>query len=203
MIRSTTIIYEVLRKHDLSPIAYMLCDLVYKYTSKDGFCDKILSDLAEELNTSTRTLSRYVSELMEKNLVDNIGSKSHPKYRTTPLWFKIAVSDSNEVISLEYQEVCKNVIEYINSRYNKKYNPRTYEKRFKSILSKKFNGKPITGEIMVDVFIWCKENWSEKYQSSVTPEVIFGNKFVEKYLIQFSEYDSMKDTYDRKNIAII
>ena len=62
----------------------MLCDLVYKYTSKDGFCDKILSDLAEELNTSTRTLSRYVSELMEKNLVDNIGSKSHPKYRTTP-----------------------------------------------------------------------------------------------------------------------
>ena len=85
MIRSTTIIYEVLRKHDLSPIAYMLCDLVYKYTSKDGFCDKILSDLAEELNTSTRTLSRYVSELMEKNLVDNIGSKSHPKYRTTPL----------------------------------------------------------------------------------------------------------------------
>ena len=111
---------------------------------------------------------------------------------------------SVEIISLEYQRVCKEVIDYINNRYKNKYNPRTYEKRFKSILSKKFNGKLITGEDMVNVFVWCKENWSEKYQSSVTPEVIFGNKFTEKYLIQYTEWETMnKVAPNRKNIAII
>lgn len=204
MIRSTTVIYEVLRRYDLSPVSYMVCDLIYKYTSSDGFCDKTLSELSEELNCSPRSLTRYVSDLVEKNFIDNIGTKAHPKYRTTPLWFKLGVSDGVEIISLEYQRVCKEVIDYINNRYKNKYNPRTYEKRFKSILSKKFNGKLITGEDMVNVFVWCKENWSEKYQSSVTPEVIFGNKFTEKYLIQYTEWETMnKVAPNRKNIAII
>ena len=204
MIRSTTVIYEVLRRYDLSPVSYMVCDLIYKYTSSDGFCDKTLSELSEELNCSPRSLTRYVSDLVEKNFIDNIGTKAHPKYRTTPLWFKLGVSDGVEIISLEYQRVCKEVIDYINNRYKNKYNPRTYEKRFKSILSKKFNGKLITGEDMVNVFVWCKENWSDKYQSSVTPEVIFGNKFTEKYLIQYTEWETMnKVAPNRKNIAII
>lgn len=204
MIRSTTVIYEVLRRYDLSPVSYMVCDLIYKYTSSDGFCDKTLSELSEELNCSPRSLTRYVSDLVEKNFIDNIGTKAHPKYRTTPLWFKLGVSDGVEIISLEYQRVCKEVIDYINNRYKNKYNPRTYEKRFKSILAKKFNGKLITGEDMVNVFVWCKENWSEKYQSSVTPEVIFGNKFTEKYLIQYTEWETMnKVAPNRKNIAII
>ena len=111
MIRSTTVIYEVLRKHDLSPLSYMLCDLIYKYTSVDNYCDKNLGDLGIELNTSTRTMSRYVSELTEKGLIDNIGTKSHPKYRTTPLWFRVAVAETDQVISLEYQKVCADVIE--------------------------------------------------------------------------------------------
>lgn len=204
MIRSTTVIYEVLRRYDLSPVSYMVCDLIYKYTSSDGFCDKTLGELSEELNCSPRSLTRYVSDLVEKNFIDNIGTKAHPKYRTTPLWFKLGVSDGVEIISLEYQRVCKEVIDYINNRYKNKYNPRTYEKRFKSILSKKFNGKLITGEDMVNVFVWCKENWSDKYQSSVTPEVIFGNKFTEKYLIQYTEWETMnKVAPNRKNIAII
>ena len=114
MIRSTTIIYEVLRKHDLSPLAYMLCDLIYKYTSIDGFCDKTLTDLAEELNSSSRTMSRYINELTEKGTLENIGTKAHPKFRTTPLWFRVAVADSNETISLEYQKVCNEVITYLN-----------------------------------------------------------------------------------------
>jgi len=204
MIRSTTVIYEVLRKHDLSPLSYMLCDLIYKYTSVDNYCDKNLGDLGIELNTSTRTMSRYVSELTEKGLIDNIGTKSHPKYRTTPLWFRVAVAETDQVISLEYQKVCADVIEYINNRYKKKYQPRTYEKRFKSILSKKFDGEPITGETMANVFDYCKDQWSEKYQSSVTPEVIFGNKFIEKYLIQYKEWmTSNKVTPNRKSVAII
>ena len=204
MIRSTTVIYEVLRRYDLSPISYMLCDLIYKYTSSDGFCDKNLKDLSEELNSSPRSLTRYVSDLLEKNFIENIGTKAHPKYRTTPLWFKLGVSDGVEVISLEYQKVCEDVIEYINQRYGNKYVPRTYEKRFKSILSKKFNGELITGSLMVEVFDWCKSNWSQKYQSSVTPEVIFGNKFTEKYLIQYKEWETMnKVAPNRKNIAII
>lgn len=204
MIRSTTIIYEVLRKHDLSPLAYMLCDLIYKYTSLDGYCDKTLTDLAEELNSSSRTMSRYMTELSDKGTVENIGTKAHPKYRTTPLWFNVAVSDSDATISLEYQKVCKEVISYLNERFGNKYNPRTYEKRFKSILSKKFDGELVTGSQMVDVFVWCKENWSQKYQSSVTPEVIFGNKFVEKYLIQYKEWETTsKVTPNRRNVAII
>ena len=204
MIRSTTVIYEVLRRYDLSPISYMLCDLIYKYTSSDGFCDKNLKDLSEELNSSPRSLTRYVSDLLEKNFIENIGTKAHPKYRTTPLWFRLGVSDGKEVISLEYQKVCEDVIEYINQRYGNKYVPRTYEKRFKSILSKKFNGELITGSLMVEVFDWCKSNWSQKYQSSVTPEVIFGNKFTEKYLIQYKEWETMnKVAPNRKNIAII
>ncbi len=204
MIRSSTVIYEVLRKHDLSPLSYMLCDLIYKYTSVDGYCDKNLGDLGIELNTSTRTMSRYVSELTEKGLIDNIGTKSHPKYRTTPIWFRVAVAETDQVISLEYQKVCADVIEYINNRYNKKYQPRTYEKRFKSILLKKFDGEPITGETMANVFDYCKDQWSEKYQSSVTPEVIFGNKFIEKYLIQYKEWmTSNKVTPNRKRVAII
>lgn len=204
MIRSTTVIYEVLRKHDLSALSYMCCDLIYKYTSQEGFCDKTLSDLAEELNSSARTMSRYISELQEKGLIDNIGTKAHPKYRTTPLWFNIAVAETDQVISLKYQKVCEDVIEYINTRYNKNYKPRTYEKRFKSILAKKFDGKLIEGKDMVDVFDWCKNNWSEKYQSSVTPEVIYGNKFVEKYLIQYKEWEtSNKVTPNRKRVAII
>lgn len=204
MIRSTTVIYEVLRKHDLSPLSYMLCDLIYKYTSQDNYCDKNLSDLGIELNTSSRTMSRYISELLEKGLIDNIGTKAHPKYRTTPLWFRIAVSETDQVISLEYQSVCEDVIEYINKRYKKNYQARTYEKRFKSILAKKFDGKPITGSVMVKVFDYCKEQWSEKYQSSVTPEVIFGNKFVEKYLIQYKEWETTNSvTPNRKRVAII
>lgn len=204
MIRSTTVIYEVLRRYDLSPISYMVCDLIYKYTSNEGFCDKTLNDLSEELNCSSRSLTRYVSDLLEKNFIENIGTKSHPKYRTTPLWFKLGVSDGVEVISLEYQKVCEDVINYINERYGKKYIPRTYEKRFKSILNKKFDGKLITGELMVKVFDWCKNNWSEKYQSSVTPEVIFGNKFTEKYIIQYKEWETMERVApNRKNIAII
>jgi hypothetical protein len=206
MIRSTTIIYDVLRKQDMTPISYMLCDLVYKYTSHDGYCDVTLSDLAFQLNSSSRTMSRYVTELTEKGLIENVGTKAHPKFRTTPTWFMIAVSDNknNHTVSLKYQEVCTEVINYINERYGNKYLPRTYEKRFKSILSKKFNGKPITGSTMVNVFMWCKENWSQKYQSSVTPEVIFGNKFIEKYLIQYTEWETMsKVTPNRKNIAII
>ena len=52
--------------------------------------------------------------------------------------------------------------------------------------------------------MWCKDNWSQKYQSSVTPEVIFGKKFIEKYLIQYTEWETMsKVTPNRKNIAII
>lgn len=203
MIRSTTIIYEVLRKYDLSPMSYMFCDIVYKYTSSNGFCDKTLTEIAEELNCSSRSLTRYIPDLCDKGFLDNVGSKSHPKYRTTPQWFKLVVSDGDEVISLEYQEICKDVIEYINKRYGNKYVPRAYEKRFKSILSKRFNGEPITGKLMLKVFIHCKDTWSEKYQSSVTPEVIFGNKFTEKYLIQY--YEQQQKTYktDRKNIAII
>ena len=170
----------------------------------DNYCDKNLGDLGIELNTSTRTMSRYVSELTEKGLIDNIGTKSHPKYRTTPLWFRVAVAKTDQVISLEYQKVCADVIEYINNRYKKKYQPRTYEKRFKSILSKKFDGEPITGETMANVFDYCKDQWSEKYQSSVTPEVIFGNKFIEKYLIQYKEWmTSNKVTPNRKRVAII
>lgn len=204
MIRSTTVIYEVLRKHDLSPLSYMLCDLIYKYTTVDNYCDKNLSDLGIELNTSSRSMSRYISELCDKGLIDNIGSKSHPKYRTTPLWFRIAVAETDQVISLEYQTVCENVINYINGKYGKKYIPRTYEKRFKSILSKKFDGEPITGEMMAKVFDYCKSQWSEKYQSSVTPEVIFGNKFVEKYLIQYKEWETTNQvTPNRKRVAII
>ena len=204
MIRSTTVIYEVLRKHDMSPLSYMLCDLIYKYTSQDNYCDKTLADLGSELNTSSRSMSRYISELTEKGLIDNIGTKAHPKYRTTPLWFRIAVAETDQVISLEYQNVCKDVIEYINNRYKKNYQPRTYEKRFKSILAKKFDGKPVTGSMMVNVFDYCKEQWSEKYQSSVTPEVIFGNKFIEKYLIQYKEWEtSNKVTPNRKRVAII
>ncbi len=204
MIKSTTIIYDVLRKHDLSPLAYMFCDIIYKYTSFEGFCDKTMSDISQELNCSPRTLSRYITELLDKNLIENIGSKSHPKYRNTPLWFKIAIADTDEVVSLQYQEVCADVINYINERYGNNYNPKTYEKRFKSILSKTFNGEPITGEIMVEVFNWCKNNWSQKYQSSVTPEVIFGKKFTEKYLIQYTEwFTSGKVKQSRKNIAII
>jgi len=203
MIRSTTIIYQVLRNYDLSPVSYMFCDLIYKYTSSNGFCDKTLSDIAEELNCSPRSLTRYIPDLIDKKFLENIGTKSHPKYRTTPLWFKHVVSDNNESISLEYQEVCEDVIQRINSLYNKKFVPRTYEKRFKSILSKSFNGEPITGELMLRVFIYCKETWSEKYQSSVTPEVIFGNKFVERYLIQYSEQSATNFKPNRKNIAII
>lgn len=206
MIRSTTIIYDVLRKQDMSPVAYMLCDLIYKYTSHKGYCDVTLSDLADQLNSSSRTMSRYISELLDKSLIENIGTKAHPKFRTTPLWFKIAVSDNknDDSVSLEYQEVCANVINYINERYGNKYVARTYEKRFKSILSKNFNGQPITGSIMVKVFMWCKDNWSQKYQSSVTPEVIFGKKFIEKYLIQYTEWETMsKVAPNRKNIAII
>ena len=119
MIRSTTVIYEVLRRYDLSPVSYMVCDLIYKYTSSDGFCDKTLGELSEELNCSPRSLTRYVSDLVEKNFIDNIGTKAHPKYRTTPLWFKLGVSDGVEIISLEYQRVCKEVIDYINNRYKK------------------------------------------------------------------------------------
>jgi uncharacterized phage protein (TIGR02220 family) len=145
-----------------------------------------------------------MTELVEKGTVENIGTKAHPKFRTTPLWFNVAVADSNVTISLEYQKVCKEVITYLNERFKNKYNPRTYEKRFKSILSKKFDGKLITGSQMVDVFVWCKENWSQKYQSSVTPEVIFGNKFVEKYLIQYKEWETTnKVTPNRRNVAII
>jgi hypothetical protein len=204
MIRSTTIIYEVLRKYDISPLAYMLCDLIYKYTSVDGYCDKTLTDLAEELNSSSRTMSRYMTELSDKGTVENRGTKAHPKFRTTTIWFNVAVADGDQTISLEYQKVCTEVITYLNERFKHKYNPRTYEKRFKSILSKKFDGELITGSQMVDVFVWCKENWSEKYQSSVTPEVIFGNKFVEKYLIQYKEWETMnKVTPNRKNIALI
>ena len=77
-------------------------------------------------------------------------------------------------------------------------------KGLKAFLSKKFDGKLITGSHMVDVFVWCKDNWSQKYQSSVTPEVIFGNKFVEKYLIQYKEWETMnKVTPNRRNVAII
>ena len=66
------------------------------------------------------------------------------------------------------------------------------------------DGELITGSQMVNVFVWCKENWSQKYQSSVTPEVIFGNKFVEKYLIQYKEWETMsKVTPNRRNVAII
>ena len=204
MIRYTTVVYDVLKKYDLSPIAYMFCDLIYKYTSYKGYCDKTLQDISDILNCSTRSLSRYIPELLEKKLIENIGSKQKPKYRNTPLWFKIAVADSDEVISVQYQEICEDVINYINEKYNHNYKYRTYEKRFKSILSKTFDGEPITGELMVKVFDWCKDNWSEKYQSSVTPEVIFGRKFTEKYLIQYYEWwDTGKSNKDRKNIAII
>ena len=69
----------------------MLCDLIYKYTSIDGFCDKTLTDLAEELNSSSRTMSRYINELTDKGTLENIGTKAHPKFRTTPLWFRVAI----------------------------------------------------------------------------------------------------------------
>ena len=87
MIRSTTVIYEVLRKHDLSPLSYMLCDLIYKYTSVDNYCDKNLGDLGIELNTSTRTMSRYVSELTEKGLIDNISIKGATKTKNGYMCF--------------------------------------------------------------------------------------------------------------------
>lgn len=204
MIRSTTIIYEVLRRYDLSPLSYMLCDLIYKYTSANGYCEKKQVELCEELNISPRTSTKYIQDLLEKGFIDNVGTKNHPKYKAGEQWFNLVVKDGTEKITLDYQKVCEDVINYINERYKRKYNPRTYEARFKYILSKKFDGKQITGGLMVQVFDYCKSTWSESYQSSVTPEVIFGKKFIDKYLIMYNEHLSNKQQQtDRKRIAII
>ena len=101
--------------------------------------------------------------------------------------------------------VCQDVIEYINHTFSKKYNANTYNDRFKVILNKTFDGKKVTGELMVEVFKFCKITWSEQYQSSVTPETIFGNKFMTKYLLQYNEWSLNNKTHikERKHIAII
>lgn len=206
MIRSSTIIYSVMRKHDLTPYSYLIADLIHKYTSGQGFCNQTLKFIAHELSISTRNITRCVSILIDKGLIENIGNKSNPKYRTTTLWFDLVVTETGgEVLKENYKKVCEDVIEYINLTFDKKYNPSTYNDRFKIILNKTFNGKKITGEIMVEVFKFCKITWSEQYQSSVTPETIFGNKFMTKYLLQYNEWSLNNKTHikERKHIAII
>lgn len=206
MIRSTTIIYSVLREHSLTPYSYLIADLIYKYTSSCGYCDHTLRFIADELSISTRNITRCISSLVEKGLIENIGNKNNPKYRTTTLWFQLVVTESGgEVLQENYKQVCQDVIEYINHTFSKKYNANTYNDRFKVILNKTFDGKKVTGELMVEVFKFCKITWSEQYQSSVTPETIFGNKFMTKYLLQYNEWSLNNKTHikERKHIAII
>ena len=207
MIRATTIIYSVMREHNLTPYSYLVCDLIYKYTSSpEGYCNQTLKSIADELSISTRHITRCIAILYEQGLIENIGNKNNPKYRTTSLWFDLVVTDSGgSVLKENYKIVCEDVIEYINHTFNKKYNPSTYYDRFKLILNKTFNGDKVTGELMVEVFKFCKITWSEQYQSSVTPETIFGNKFMTKYLLQYNEWSLNNNTHikERKNVAII
>lgn len=207
MIRSSTVIYSVMREHNLTPYSYLIADLIHKYTSgPEGYCNQTLKLIADELSISTRNITRCISLLVDKGLIENIGNKNNPKYRTTTLWFDLVVTETGgQVLKENYKKVCEEVIEYINLTFNKKYNPSTYYDRFKIILNKTFNGENITGETMVEVFNFCKNTWSEQYQSSVTPETIFGNKFMTKYLLQYNEWSLNNNTYikERKNVAII
>ena len=207
MIRSSTIIYSVMKKYELTPYSYLAADLIYKYTSSvEGYCSQSVSGLADELNISTRNLSRCLQKLLEQGLIENIAGKNNPKYRTTSLWFDLVVTETGGKIKKEdYKKDCEVVIGLINKKYNKNYNPQTYYNRFKTILNKTFNGERVTGELMLEVFDYCKQTWSEQYQSSVTPETIFGNKFMTKYLLQYNEWSLNANTYtrERKNIAII
>ena len=206
MIRSTTIFYDVIRKHELSPTSFMVADLIYKYTTSDGYCKETLSNISFEINTSSRSVTRCVQNLIEKGIIENIGNKTSPKYRTTRLWFDLVVSENGGEVNKEnYKEVAEYVIEYINHKYHKRYVASTYYQRFKNITKKTFNGDKVHAQLMCDVFDYCKNTWSEKYQSSITPETIFGNKFLSKYLIQYNEFMLNNDTYikSRKNVAII
>lgn len=206
MIRVVTLVLKVLRDHELNPISYMVADLIYKYTSNDGYCKETLTNISHEINTSPRSVTRCIQDLMEKGLIENIGNKTSPKYRTTKLWFDLAVSENGGKINQEnFKAIAEFVIEYINKTYGKRYNPKTYYDRFKTITSKTFNGEKVSQETMCNVFDYCKNTWSEKYQSSVTPETIFGNKFLSKYLIQYNEHLINKGSFkaDRKRVAII
>ena len=160
-----------------------------------------------KINSSIKQFDKiYTLNDESKKVIENIGNKNNPKYRTTTLWFDLVVTETGgQVLKENYKKVCEEVIEYINLTFNKKYNPSTYYDRFKIILNKTFNGENITGETMVEVFNFCKNTWSEQYQSSVTPETIFGNKFMTKYLLQYNEWSLNNNTYikERKNVAII
>ena len=206
MIRSTTIVWEVLNEYDITPVDYCVADFIYKYTTREGYCTNSLSNIAEEIKMSTRSITNSVAKLCKKGFLENVGSKNSPKYRGTALWFDLVVSDSTgEVLKEDYKKITEDVIGYINSKYQKKYVPQTYYQNFRKILNKTFNGEKITGQDMVNVFMYCKKNWGEKYQSSVTPAVIFGNKFITKYLITYHENKVNENTYqhDRKNLARI
>ena len=196
-----------MRGHDLTPYSYLIADLIHKYTSgPKGYCNQTLKFIAHELSISTRNITRCISVLVDKGLLENIGNKNNPKYRTTSLWFDLVVTETGgEVLKENYKKVCDDVIQYINTTFSKKYNSSTYYDRFKIILNKTFNGEKITGELMVEVFKYCKITWSEQYQSSVTPETIFGNKFMTKYLLQYIEWSLNNKTHikERKHIAII
>ena len=206
MIRSTTILWSVLNKYDITPIDFCVGDFIYKYTTREGYCTNSLSNIADEIKMSTRSITTSVSKLVNKGFIENIGSKNSPKYRGTPLWFDLVVTDlGGEVNKEDYKKICEDVINYINNKFQKNYTPETYYDNFRKITNKTFNGKKISGELMVNVFIDCKKSWGEKYQSSVTPATIFGNKFMTKYLIKYHEKKVNEKTYssDRRNLARI
>ena len=71
MIRSTTIVCEVLNKYDITPVDYCVADFIYKYTTREGYCTNSLSNIAEEIKMSTRSITNSVAKLCKKETFVN------------------------------------------------------------------------------------------------------------------------------------
>jgi len=61
---------DIINNYQLSNGSKLLFGYILSLTKKDGFCYASNKHLSENLGVSTRTISKFLKELYEENLID-------------------------------------------------------------------------------------------------------------------------------------
>jgi hypothetical protein len=77
-----TLRYDVLKKLKITPVEYMILDMVYHLSAKHGFCYKSSSSIAYDLDMTDRGVRKIIVRLVERELLtkNNQGLVCAPAY---------------------------------------------------------------------------------------------------------------------------
>lgn len=68
-VRYATLYYHVLKDLDISINEYVLLDMIFKLSIRDGYCYKTRTSMAEDLGFTRRGVQKLIAKLVDKELL--------------------------------------------------------------------------------------------------------------------------------------